>query len=290
VTRTQILVSALAAFHLVSITTAAIIRDPQDAQPAHRNDQGGGLPTMLTSGLSAIAEGIASANAELWRRSNGLRQITTPYIRTLTLDQRWNMFSRSSQAEEYVRISFGLMPGVPAPDGREAARVVHELVYPTWRADRIRALRAYRDSYRDKAIEQVVFGFVEKNGPQLLRELTQRRRLGFRDAPDLQHRLDALSEDFGALTRYYRAQYGRHFLQPEETIGRTEVWFGVAPIAPPGEPAGLDRQARDRALAAYFDGPVATVRAEQPSLGTEERGAGVIWTLYYVEPSGTQEH
>jgi hypothetical protein len=158
-------------------------------------------------------------------------------------------------------------------------------VYPTWRADRVRGLRAYRDSYRDKAIEQVVFGFTEKEGPRLLRELAQRRRLGFPDTTDLQSRLDAVSADFAALTRYYRLQYSRQFLHRGDTIVRTEVWRGVAPIAPPGEAAGLDREARDKALAPYFDGPVTTARTQQPALGTQERDAGITWILSYVEPS-----
>lgn len=183
-TNSQALASALLIVHLVSITTAAIVREPRDPQAADTEEAPvGPLAVMLAPRVGAIAQGIQVANDALWRHSAGLRLITDGYVRVLALHQRWRMFASPSRSEQYVRVSFAIAPTGGSPPGRH--RVVHWLVYPTWRPDRVRGLRAFRDSYRDKSLERVIAGFTDRNGPHLLNALNQRRKLGPADTSDL---------------------------------------------------------------------------------------------------------
>ena len=145
------------------------------------------------------------------------------------------------------------------------------LIFPAGRDDEVRLVRGYRDSAFDKAILVATGDFFSH---------VANRRL----PPGVQS--DALPDDFVPVTRYYATRFRESRLIPPERLAGVEVWWGTAPIPPPGEqltPAGRD--ARLAALRRYYSGPVDGVwtAANRPDFHAVQREADITWVLQYSE-------
>jgi hypothetical protein len=138
--------------------------------------------------------------------------------------------------------------------------VVRELIYPARREDQMQL--AYE--IRDKALHAAT------------RALARARRDGQEAAPD----------EILAVTRYFAKRYASVYLTDGRAIARTEVWEGVAPIAPPGQRLGTESlAARLSALGDYYEGPgwAFTPRGSPPTIGSLEREADIVWRLVFVD-------
>jgi hypothetical protein len=172
------------------------------------------------------------------------------------------MFAAPRVADQYVRLDHLV---VDRASGRRT--IVSELVLPAHPDDRMRL----RHDFRDKAIINALDAY-------LVRTVSGDRRSG--SAPG------AASNDLGPVVRYFRNQLRDRSPRGEQTIARTELWYGRAPIPPPGQSLPDDtRNAREQALTAYAAGRAARDASalEQHALGVEQREADIIWTLEYIE-------
>lgn len=92
------------------------------------------------------------------------------------------------------------------------------------------------------------------------------------------------SADLQSLAFYFDQRFRATYLSQDETVRRTEVWFGGALIPPIGQRVP-DDELRERwtVLQRYWEGPV-----EEPSIGQPpEPGvlqgeSGIVWRLEYV--------
>jgi hypothetical protein len=147
-----------------------------------------------------------------------------------------------------------------------------ELVVPAHREDRVRLFQSYRDSSRDKALMVALENFHRAR-----ESLTLRSDMRSSELPDY----------VAPVTRYFARQFEREHLLSTERIVRTELWYGMATIPPPGFSIEASRQARQSVLSKYYSGPVefrGAIPAYSHYLAHEQEG-DIIWTLdYYEEP------
>jgi hypothetical protein len=126
-----------------------------------------------------------------------VRALTRAYIKA-GLRQTWDMFSRPQTANHYARLGYHVVsPGTPKP------RVVLELVFPADREDRVRVLH----DYQDKAVVMAFEAFFSARAKHLGEPATSRELL--------------------PLIRYFKRRYRQGYLAQDETIVRTDVWYGV---------------------------------------------------------------
>jgi hypothetical protein len=242
-------VSLLILYHLTAVA-AALLPSPSDL-PA---DRSGRQPTVLDSAASALR----SIESPAYRWTAPLRAITYPY-RDAGLRQKWDMFSAPKTADQYVRVDYLIT------DAAARRSVVRELVLPSQRDDRIRL----RHDFRDKAIINAIDDFMIRR---------KHEAAGAQSA--------GAADDLGAVAKYFAERLRATYLKDSETIQRTEVWYGLAPIPPPGLVVDADvREARDQALALYYAGPARSSASdvELPAIGATLREADIVWVLEHIE-------
>jgi len=217
-------------------------------------------------GAAAVISGAASGLASLARFAIG--QPAQAYVSVTGLAQRWAMFSNPPQFDSYWRVRYYIQP-VSGP-----VWMATELIGPAHREDQVRLVRAFRDSYQDKALEIAYEAFSKRLKPNLVKPGTQPKEL-----PD----------DLAPIGRYFARRFAATRLGGrKERIVRTEVWMGRVDGKPLGSPA--DRQAasvRRAALLEYVDGPVEDrlrVRPYAPYHAVQEE-SGISWLLEYFEES-----
>jgi hypothetical protein len=251
----RVVLSALISCHLLASAVDAL---PHPDRPSPvlsvRRPDANFLTRFLTPLLDATAQRVAQLEKHLYEMTGWLRPLTRPYV-AVGLRQRWDMFADPDVTNRYVRLAYTV-----SQSPTQKTRVVLELVYPTRQEDQPQFVY----EIRDKAILMAT------------RALAEARRTKRVDDPD----------DILALTRYFAKRYAADHLTDGGTIVRTEVWNGVAPIAPPGQRLGSEALAARRdALRSYYEGPGwAFISRDGPAtVGTFEREADILWRLVFVD-------
>jgi hypothetical protein len=247
--------SALISCHLLAIGVDAL-PPPDRLSPvlSIRHPDGNVVTRFLTPLLDATAQRVSWLEKRLYDMTGWLRPLTRPYV-AVGLRQRWDMFADPDVTNLYVRLAYTV-----SQSPTEKPRVIQQLVYPARQEDQPQFVY----EVRDKAILVAI------------RALAHARRTKQVADPD----------DILALTRYFAKRYTTDYLTDGRTIVRTEVWYGVAPIAPPGQRLGGDSLAsRLDALRTYYEGPVWAFipRGSPVTVGTLEREADIVWQLVYVD-------
>jgi hypothetical protein len=248
------LLLALISCHLLAISVDALPH-PDRLSTVHsiRHPDGNVLTRFLTPLLDATAQRVARLEKRLYDMTGWLRPLTRPYV-AVGLRQRWDMFADPDVTNHYVRLAYTV-----SQSPTEKPRVVRELIYPARPEDEPQ----FAYEVRDKAILVA------------MRALDHARRAKLADDPD----------DILAVTRYFARRYAADYLTEGRTIVRTEVWDGVAPIAPPGQRLGSELLApRLDALRSYYEGPGwAFTPRGTPTVGSLEREADIVWRLVFVD-------
>ena len=139
-------------------------------------------------------------------------------------------------------------------------RVFRELVLPGQRENRARLVHMFRDKAIINSLEALAVNRLETH-----------------DA--------ARSSDLDPVGAYFGNRFKTAYLAPDETVMRTEVWFGAAPMPPPGRRL-TERALQQRwdVLQRYWDGPDEAPLAGTPPLqGTFQGEADIAWRLDYVQ-------
>jgi len=252
------LVSTLITIHLVAISVASL-PDPRElslvgsaSRPTAADDA---LARTVTPTLDAAVAALAPLEDRAFRLTTPLRTLTRTYIQA-GLGQRWNMFSNPLTADQYVRVAHYVESS--RQPGR--IRVFRELVLPGQRENRARLVHMFRDKAIINSLEALAFNRLETH-----------------DA--------ARSSDLYPVGAYFGNRFKAAYLAPDETVVRTEVWFGAAPMPPPGRRL-TERALQQRwdVLQRYWDGPDEAPPAGTPPLqGTLQGEADIAWRLDYVQ-------
>ena len=252
--------SVLIAGHLVALTLAAIpapatFPTPQASASAHTS-----VPVLSTL-LDSLAHSVAVAVTALHRVAAPVEQLTSLYVRA-GLSQSWIMFSDPFREDWYIRVDFI----VSRRAGAGRAQVFRRLVLPAQDESGVRLTHAFVD----KAILRALDSYAAMY-PDL-------------DASPASADVVGSPSGLAAVVRYERERFRAAQLDQGDTILRTEVWHGVAPIPPPGE--RLDEGRLRERLARLKTFQDAEFDGDAPSdapLGTMRQDAGVSWQLIYVE-------
>ena len=243
--------SILIVFHLVALVLASL-PDPDELNLVQPRVSTGDAVTRV---LDRSAAWLRFVEPQLVTLTKPLRVVTEPYI-TIGLRQKWNMFANPMAVDQYVRVD----QYVESPAAPQSIHVFRELALPAQREDRVRLVH----KFRDKAVLNALEAF------------TVARR---------QERAERLPGDLQPLARYFRSRFQREYLNGDEHVVRTDVWFGQVAIPPPGQRLTTEqRESRIAALAAYWDGPAEAVRtAVAPMPGALQREEPIVWRLEYVD-------
>jgi hypothetical protein len=265
-TRAQRFVSAFIVFHLAAITIGAIPR-PELIEPTIPPDRSSltALGRTLAPVLDALVPVLRRTHAVLWRATEPVRRPVTLYLGATKQYEIWHMFSRPARDHEYVHIRFYV-----ATPGSNLLRVHRELVYPAHPEGQLRLIRAYADSFRDKAIALS----LQRYGDIVAHELKHTH-----DANEATRRAhDAVVPVITAFAR----QYAVRNLLPGERLVRGDFWRGQAPTAPPGFATPPDVVAARREVLESYDAETDlgfTNRSQLPPVGATSRDADIVWTL-----------
>jgi hypothetical protein len=265
--RQEWVASILIVYHLTALGVAAV-PDSQSVPLLEVVDASADpVSRTLTPLFDESAQALASSRSTLYRLLGPVRPLVNPYLAAGVGDQSWNMFSNPYREDQYLRLDHHVTNGQAT-----TSRVLRELVLPAERENRVRLVYRVRDKFLGNTLVRfkVGLGTLEMAG-----ERTPAQR---------QAELDQLLERlFHPIARYYRSQLTPH-LPYGERVTRIEVWYGIAPIPPPGDtlPASAvaDRLAR---LEPYHDGPAVVDMPSRPRPpGSTEREADIQWTLLYA--------
>ena len=204
--------------------------------------------------LDRLAANLQLLEARIVRIVAPLRPLTEPYI-AIGLEQKWDMFSNPLPADQYVRVDQYVVSS-----GSPTVRVFQELAAPAQREDQPRFVH----KFRDKAVLVVRDGF-----------LAARTRGAPVDAP----------RDMRSLAKYFRDRFRRDYLNTDEDVVRTEVWFGEAPIPAVGQRlSDGQREKRLEVLQRYWDGPFErSASTVVPPVGAAQQEGDIVWRQEYAE-------
>ena len=251
------LLSALIVFHLVAISVAAI-PPPGELNPIQLRHPPGddALAAALMAILDRGAGWLARIEPHVFDMTEPVRQLTRPYIR-IGLRQKWNMFSNPVTVEQYVRVDHYVV----SSESPERFRVFQELALPAQREDRVRLIH----KFRDKAVLNALETFSVMRATRAAS--------------------DTLPRDLVPLARYFRNRFQNEYLDTDERVVRTDVWFGQAPIPLPGHRLGkAETEAHLKILERYWQGPSESVfPGTRPDPGAAQREGDLVWKLEYVD-------
>jgi hypothetical protein len=195
------------------------------------------------------------------------------YLAATGLGQNWKMFSSPPLVHQYMRVRYYVGPrGASGGGAAGAVWQATELIQPAHREDRIRLLQSYRDSFRDKAMAIALSRFRRNRDADLIRPDTTSAEL---------------PNDLAPIARYFARGFERRNLRPDERVVRAEIWYGEAPMPPPGSDFDSARtEARWAVLRTYYQGPVENHfgRPVYPVYHNVENEADIAWVLEYFEP------
>jgi hypothetical protein len=266
---------ALSAFFVWHIAATAVgaFGSASAVRPITASDRppADALAAYLTPVFDRWAVSASSIPGAVERLSKPVRWAIDSYLLVTGLGQNWKMFSVPPRVHQYMRVRYFV--GRPADTGDYQPQwTATELVMPAHREDVVRLLQSYRDSFRDKAMAIAHQNFVSGRKDVLLKPDTKSAEL-----PD----------DLAPIARYFGRRFERRALRPGEQVVRTEVWFGTAPMRPPGSSTEDELvQARWEVLRTYYGGPVERHfgRPLIPTYRATEQEADIEWVLEYFEP------
>jgi hypothetical protein len=267
------LLSLFFVWHLVAIALGSVA-SPGAVLPVGppRHPDNDRIAAVLTPPLDRIAATLAPVPAALSRAAGPLQRLSERYLEMTGTAPSWKMFSNPPEVHQYLRVRYYVSARGADGAGGAATWTATELVLPAHREDEIRWFRAYWAAFRDKALTSALQRFHLNRSDRLVRPETTSTEL-----PD----------DLAPVARYFARRFERRALRVDEHITRTEVWYGVAPMAPPA--VAIDRrllEARRAVLRRYYQGPVEDhfgPPAHPPYHGTESE-ADIQWVLEYLEP------
>jgi hypothetical protein len=253
-----------------SFATSAEVQPIGDASASPPSDW---LAAAVAPVLDRAAQTVAPLPAALVGVPGPFRRLVNIYLDVTGLGQNWKMFSGPPKVHQYLRVRYYVGPrSGPSAAVPEPAWSATELVMPAHREDQIRFLQSYRDSFRDKAMAIALARFRRAREPDLIRRDTTSAEL-----PD----------DLAPIGRYFARRFEERNLGPDERVLRTELWYGEAPIPPPGTaPDPALTEERWNVLRGYYEAPVEDHfrRSSYPVYHTVAREGGITWVLEYFEP------
>jgi hypothetical protein len=250
------LLSLLIVIHLVAIS-ASSVPDPRDLNAARATAPAAtdSIARFATPAWNALFAVLAPLEAQVYRFTAPLRALTRTYIEA-GLRQKWDMFANPVTADQYVRV----MHYVESSREPGRMRVFAELALPAQQEDQVRLVH----KFRDKAILNSFETFAAR----------------VRDHPEAHDTspMEPIAAYFG---RRFRARY----LAQDETVLRTELWFGAAPTPPIYKRvADSQLQARLAVLRRYWEVPVESLSSAVPSIpGVLQGESDIVWRLDYVD-------
>jgi hypothetical protein len=231
------------------------------------------IAAFVTPRLDALAAAVYPAASMFDRAPLLLQQAVGNYLSLTGVSQSWKMFSNPPMVHQYLRVRYYVGPAAGAGQVTERPSwTATELVLPAHREDEVRLVRGYWDAFRDKAMTSALGRFHQSFDPKLIKPETKSAELPDHLAPIL---------------RYFARRFERTALRSDETILRSEIWYGTAPMPAPGETAEPGRvEARHDALREYYQGPVEDHfgRPVYPVYHAGQREADILWVLEYFEP------
>ena len=250
------ILSVLITLHAVALLIASLPNSRDLASiDQSRAAQANASATALQSMLDRGADSLLSIEPRLVRSSARLRMLALPYI-SLGLRQKWNMFSNPMTVDQYVRVDQYVVSHGP---GR-SPRVFSELALPAQRDDRVRLVHEFRDKAVLNALETFFVNRVQNNGT----------------GPP--------PTDLEPVARYFRNSFRGEYLQPDERVVRTDVWFGEVSIEPPRHRlTPQQRASRLATISKYWYGPIEVPRTSVPKHGAMQREDSILWRLEYDE-------
>jgi hypothetical protein len=223
------------------------------------------LGRTLAPILDAGVAPLLAFHARFFRAMWWCRPPVRAYLGTTQQYQRWNMFSRPLRSHEYIHLRYYV-----ASEGSGLLRVHRELVYPGHAVGRIRLLKSYADSFRDKAMTLALDGYGRK-----FRRERARHDLGA--ALEL-----AQNELFSIIRPFASRRQAGLALGPGERLIRAELWHGVAPMPRPGQVLPQEvLAAREETLESYdaVTDLGLTPITDLPPLGAVTYDADIKWNL-----------
>jgi hypothetical protein len=250
------LLSLLIVIHLVAIS-ASSVPDPRDlnATRAAAPPATDSVARFATPAWDALFAVLAPLEAQVFRFTAPLRTLTRTYVQA-GLRQKWDMFANPVTTDLYVRVVHAV------ESSREPGRIrmFAELVLPAQQEDRVRLVH----KFRDKAVMNSLETFAADR----------------RDHPEAHD-----SSDLEPIATYFGKRFRAAYLAQDETVLRTEVWFGAALIPPIGQRVP-NSQLHERwaVLQRYWDGPVESLSPAVPSRpGVLQGESDIVWRLDYVD-------
>jgi len=257
VSRERWLLSTLIAFHLVAIS-AASLPDPRELS---LGITGAAVPPVDPSDritpptLNAVVAALGRWEAQAYRLTEWIRSLTRIYIQA-GLRQKWIMFANPIAADQYVRVAHYVRSSRQPGRGR----VFRELVLPGQPEDRLRLVHMFRDKAILNALETL--------------------RVNRQETPGAERFVD-----LDPIAAFFSTRFRAAYLTPDETITRTEIWVGLAPMPANGNRL-TDSQLQERwaLLQRYRDGPVGAPEPDTPpEPGVLQGESDIVWRLEYVQ-------
>jgi hypothetical protein len=243
--------------HLVALVVSSL-PDPGELNPVQprRAIDNHTISAAVTPALDRGAAWLRAIEPGIVNAVKPLRVLTQLYI-SVGLRQTWNMFSNPMTVDQYVRVDHY----VESTASQQSVHVFRELALPAQREDQVRLVHKFRDKAVLNALEAFSIARTrkEKNQPP--------------------------PGDLQPLARYFRNRFERDDLNADERVIRTDVWFGQAPIPPPGERLTSEqRESRLAALATYWHGASEiTAASTAPKPGALQREDAIVWRLEYID-------
>lgn len=251
------LLSVLIFVHLAAIS-ASSLPDPRELMLA---PSGEALPPhdaiarTVTPALDTAVAVLTPIEAQAFKLTAPIRTLTRTYIQA-GLRQKWNMFANPVAADQYVRV--GYYVETASQPGR--IRIFHELVMPGQREDQPRFVHLFRDKAILNALESLSVDRIEH--------------------PNAGH-----YSELNPVAEYFARRFKAVYLAADETVLRTEVWFGIAPSPAVGHRL-TDAQLQNRwsVLQRYREGPVDVPAPVRPwELSALQSESDIVWRLEYVQ-------
>jgi hypothetical protein len=261
--RRERLISAFIVFHLLAITVTAIpapdLLKPE-SQPVE--SELSALGRSLAPLADATVAPLRALQLAAWTGTKGLRAIVRPYVQATWLFEQWDMFSGPSRVDHYIVLwYYTSVPGSPL------LRVQRELISPAHGEGGSRLMNSPGDAFRDKAIVTFVLSYL--------------KRVRDHD-PHRSEASERSQEVVYPIIRTYAARFKTKNVTAGETLVRTDLWRGTAPIPPTGQTVPTETLEERRQVLERYQGhvDVALVPRERlPRFGAVFREADLTWTL-----------
>lgn len=258
------LASILILFHVTAVAVATIPApgEVNAIDPARRTDASDPIAVRLAPALDRAAVVVFAIQRTLHGVLRPVRRVTQLYAGG-AVHQRWRMFANPPTDDRFIRLDYYVETSPEAG----SLRVSSEVVLPVGPEESLRY-------FRGKAIRNALDTYLRKEYSHLGIALERGEQ------PD-----PRLFMELVPLVSYFAARYADRHLTPPARIVRTELWYGSAPIPPPGQRSSETALAeRQKQLTAYEQRPPRTAsRLVLKARGAVEQEAGIRWRLEHIE-------